>query len=231
MRAKSSSKLVALVGGSGAGKSWLAARLHRAFGDEATALSLDDFYCDLSHLRLSEREKVNFDCPDSIDWPLFEGVLRKLRNGQAALTPRYCFSSHTRLTEREARSPQPFLFVEGLWLLWLPRVRELFDLRVFLDCPGSLRWQRRFARDLKERGRTTDSICEQFLNVVAPMHNRFVEVQKTWADLVIEQPIRQAELSRLIATIRALRAEPAPTPLKMTGSRAATPAAEALQSL
>jgi len=231
MKTKPSSKLIALVGGSGAGKSWLAARLLRAFGDEATALSLDDFYCDLSRLRLSEREKVNFDCPDSIDWPLFEGVLRKLRNGVAAFTPRYCFVSHTRLTEREARSPRPFLFVEGLWLLWLPRIRELFDLGVFLDCPGSLRWQRRFARDLNERGRTTDSICEQFLNVVAPMHSRFVEVQKPWADLVIEQPIRQTELSRLFATIRALRTEPAPGPLEVTGSRATTPLVKTLQSL
>ena len=173
MNTKTSSKLIALVGGSGAGKTWLADRLCQEFGDEATSLSLDDFYRDLSHLTLSKREKINFDHPDAIDWPLFEGVLRELKNGVTVLAPRYDFVSHTRLTGREPRSPRPFIFVEGLWLLWHPHVRELFDLRVFLDCVQSLRWQRRVARDLNERGRTTDSIREQFWNVVAPMHERF----------------------------------------------------------
>jgi uridine kinase len=110
-------------------------------------------------------------------------------------------------------------------------VRELFKLRVFLDCPESLRWQRRLARDLDVRGRTTDSICQQFWKVVAPMHERFVEVQKAWADLVIAQPISEAELGRLIATIRALRAEPGPTPLEITDSRPTTPEVPALSFL
>ena len=224
-------KLIALVGGSGAGKSWLAARLCQTFGDEATSLSLDDFYRDLSHLIPSEREEINFDHPGTIDWPLFEGVLRELQHRVTTWAPRYSFVSHTRLPEREPRAPRPFIFVEGLWLLWLPQVRELFNLRIFLDCIQSLRWQRRLARDLNERGRTRDSIYEQFWNVVAPMHERFVEVQKAWADLVIGQSINQTEFGRLVATIRALRAEPGPTPLEITDSRATTPQVAALQSL
>lgn len=231
MKTKTSSKLIALTGGSGAGKTWLADRLCQEFDDEATSLSLDDFYRDLSHLKLSEREKTNFDHPDAIDWPLFESVLRELQNGVTVLVPHYDFVSHTRLTEWEWRSPRSFIFVEGLWLLWPPSVRELFNFRVFLDCVQSLRWERRAARDVNERGRTTDSIREQFLKVVTPMHERFVEVQKAWADLVIDESITQTEVGRLVTRIRALRAEPGPTLLEINGSRAKTPGVAAFQSL
>jgi len=231
MNTETPPKLIALTGGSGAGKTWLADRLCQRFGDEATSLSLDDFYGDLSHLNVSEREKINFDHPDAIDWPLFESVLHQLQSGRTVLAPRYDFVSHTRATEWKPRSPRPFIFVEGLWLLWHPQVRQFFDLRVFLDCIQSLRWQRRVARDLHERGRTTDSIRQQFWKVVAPMHQRFVEVQKPWADLVIEHSITQAELGRLVATIRDLRAEPDPTPLEIAGLRVTTPPVAAHQTL
>jgi len=230
MNTESSSTLIALVGGSGAGKTWLANRLCQEFGDEAIVLSLDDFYVDLSHLMLSERKQINFDHPDMIEWPLFESVLRELQNGVTVLTPRYDFVSHTRLTEWTPRSPRAFIFVEGLWPLRLPQVRELFDLRVFLDCPEVLRWQRRLARDVTGRSRTTESICEQFWNVVVPMHERHVKSQKIWADLTIEQPISQSELARLITTVRALRTQPVPVPLEIT-SQTAAPAVVVLQSL
>jgi uridine kinase len=106
--------------------------------------------------------------------------------------------------------PRPLIFVEGLWLLWPPQVRALFDLRVFLDCAESLRLERRLERDTKERGRSADSIHQQFRNVVAPMNERFVEVQRDWADLVIEQPMDETGLCRLVAAVRALRTEPDP---------------------
>jgi len=230
MKTESSSTLIALVGGSGAGKTWLANRLCQEFGDEATVLSLDDFYVDLSHLMLTERKQINFDHPDMIEWPLFESVLRELQNGVTVLAPRYDFVSHTRLTEWTPRSPRPFIFVEGLWPLRPPQVRELFDLRVFLDCPEVLRWQRRLARDVTGRSRTTESICEQFWNVVAPMHERYVASQKIWADLTIGQPISQSELDRLVTTVRALRTQPIPAPLEITSQPAAS-AVAVLQSL
>ena len=118
MNIESPFKLIALTGGSGAGKTWLADRLCQEFGEEAMSLSLDDFYCDLSHVALAERESTNFDHPDAIDWPFFEKVLRELQNGETALVPLYDFISHTRSTEWKSRSPRPFIFVEGLWLLW-----------------------------------------------------------------------------------------------------------------
>lgn len=231
MNTDTTPKLIALVGGSGAGKTWLADRLCREFGDEAMSLSLDDFYSNLSHLIVSEREKINFDHPDAIDWPLFESVLHKLQGGETVLVPRYDFVSHTRATGWETRNPRPFIIVEGLWLLWHPHVREIFDLRVFLDCVQSLRWQRRETRDLNERARTTDAIREQFWKVVAPMHERYVEVQKAWADLVIDHSVTQSELGRLVATIRTLRAKSDPASLGITGLRVTTPRMAALKSL
>jgi uridine kinase len=198
-------KLIALVGGSGAGKSWLADRLRREFGESAASLSLDDFYSDPSHLALSDRQRVNFDHPGAIEWPLFESVLRALQSRTTALVPRYDFVSHSRGRGRQPFPPRPFIFVEGLWLLFHPRIRALFDLRVFLACAESLRWERRLSRDVRERGRTMKSIQQQFWDVVAPMNDRFVEPQKSCADLVIEQPITGADIADLIATVRSLR--------------------------
>lgn len=208
MNTSSPSKLIAVTGGSGAGKTWLVHRLLQEFGEEAAALSLDNFYRDLSHLRMSQRELVNFDDPNAIDWPLFEDVLHGLRHGTEVSVPRYDFVSHTRWNNGDSCRPRAFIFVEGLWPLWRAWLRQLFHLGIFLNCPESLRWQRRAERDLKERGRTPDSIREQFYKVVAPMHGQFVEVQKPWADVVLEQPLNQADLDRLVVTIRALRIEP-----------------------
>jgi uridine kinase len=231
MNNQTSSKLIALAGGSGSGKSWLANRLCEELGDEAMILSLDDFYCDLAHQTFSEREKCNFDHPGAIDWELFENVLCELRNNATAWAPRYDFVSHTRLAGREPRSSRPFVFVEGLWILWPPHLRALFDVRFFMDCPESLRWQRRLARDRSERGRTMDSIRNQFWNVVAPMHERFVEVQKAWADFVIEQPIGQPEFEHMIATIDALREEPGRVSPPVYGWVNPAPKSTALQPL
>ncbi len=213
-------KLVAVVGGSGAGKSWLVHRLRNEFAKDSTLLSLDDFYRDLSHLEPVRREKINFDQPDAIDWPLFETALRDLHNGVTVTVPRYDFVTHTRLPLAEIRKPRSFVFVEGLWLLWPKHIRELFDLRIFLECAQSLRWQRRLARDLTERGRTIDSVRGQFWDVVVPMHARFVEPQKAWCDLAIEQPTSARALEKLIETVRALRRESCWEAAEVTSSAA-----------
>jgi len=231
MNTQTSPILIALTGGSGAGKTWLVNSLRQVFGDEATSLSLDDFYHDFSRFPLAERNRINFDHPDTIDWSLFENVLRELQNGETTLVPRYDYISHTRWNNGEWRCPRPFIFVEGLWLLSEERVREFFNLRIFLDCPESLRRQRRLARDVKERGRTENSITEQFRDFVAPMHERFVEPQNHLADLVMDQPIGPAELDRLVARIRALRTASIPVPLEFVGSRTAAMAMSAPQYL
>src|ERR1051325_5172878 len=155
-------KLIAIVGGSGAGKTWLAEWLEREFAPDAVRLTLDDFYRDFSHVSSSQRPRINFDDPAAIDWLLVESVLRECRIGRAASVPNYDFVTHTRLHNKKALSPKSSVFVDGLWLLWRPSVRSLFDLRIFIEAPEELRWRRRLARDVMERGRTPDSVREQF---------------------------------------------------------------------
>ncbi|HSY16743.1 MAG TPA: zeta toxin family protein [Candidatus Acidoferrales bacterium] len=196
-------KIIAIVGGSGSGKTWLATRLLQVFGSQAVHLSQDDFYHDLRHLPPSARAAVNFDHPHAIDWPEFERVLRNCRNGNATRMPWYDFATHTRLPEGKDLIPGPLILVEGLSLLWLPRIWELFDLKVFLGCTPQLRLERRLIRDVTERGRTPDSVREQFLKTVAPMHREFVAPQAKWADVILQQPPTETELRKLIKMIQA----------------------------
>jgi len=208
MNSRAPSKLIAITGGSGAGKSWLVNQLRREFGNKAAYLSLDNFYRDLSHLTMSERETINFDDPSAIEWPRFEEALHALRRGAEAAVPAYDFVSHTRRNNAERCKPRAFILVDGLWPWWYAPLRPLFHLKVFLDCPESLRWQRRASRDVKERGRTPDSIWEQFYKFVVPMHDQYVEAQKPFADLVLQHPLNQPDIDGLVASIRALQIHP-----------------------
>src|SRR5215470_13200400 len=128
-------RLVAIVGGSGAGKTWLATQLQMAFGKECARLSLDNFYLDQSHLSPGRRTRLNFDHPRAIDWPLVECALRQCLDSAPVFVPRYDFGEHRRLTDAEWWQPKPLVLMEGLWLLHRPALRRLFVLRIFLDCP------------------------------------------------------------------------------------------------
>lgn len=187
-------KLVAIVGGSGAGKTWLADYLHHALGSNVARLSLDDFYLDVGHLSPERRAKINFDHPFAIDWQLAETVLCDCRAGRVTNAPHYDFATHTRLPYRKPSPPKSLVLVDGLWLLWQPRISELFDLKIFLDCPAQLRFERRLTRDVAERGRTPDFVQEQFWQTVAPMHDRYVAPQARFADIILKQPPGDLEL-------------------------------------
>lgn len=203
MKTKNYSKLiVAIVGGSGAGKTWLARRLQHEFGLQAARLSLDDFYCDFSSLPPTSRIEINFDHPNAIDWPAFEKVLHDCRDGRGTRVPQYDFATHKRLPKEKHFVPTPLILVEGLWLLWLPRIGELFDLKIYLDCLPQLRLERRLARDVIERGRTPDSIRRQFEETVSPMHEQFVAPQIKQADIIVKQPTTETEFQRLKQSIR-----------------------------
>jgi len=197
----SRSQLIALVGGSGAGKTWLARGLQEALDLPVTRLSLDDFYRDQSHLAPSLRERVNYDRPQAIDWKLAKAALLGCRAARTVYVPRYSFVTHTRLRTLKRVAPRPVILVDGLWLLWWPRVRNLFDLRIFLHCPAHLRLQRRLERDMADRGRDDNSVRRQFKETVAPMHKRFVAPQAKWADVVLRQPPSQRDVERLAAVI------------------------------
>jgi uridine kinase len=198
------SKLSGIVGGSGSGKTWLADRLSQELSVPTARLSLDDFYLKRSDMPRRVREGASFDDPGAVDWRLVMQTLRDCRDGQPTKIPKYDFTTRTRLPLGETLSPAPLVLAEGLWLLWLPRVRSLFDLKLFLECPTQLRFERRLARDVKERGRTTESVRRQFWKTVAPMHDRFVAPQRRWADLVFKQPPRETDLRRLVAKLDSL---------------------------
>lgn len=208
-------QLIAIVGGSGAGKGWLVERLCAVLGDRACHLQLDDFYRDRSALPAARRARVNFDVPHAIDWAWAERVLLDCRSGSATRLPRYDFSTHCRLADCEAWAPRPLVFVDGLWLLRRPRIRRLFDLKIYLDTPEELRRSRRLARDVVERGYTVSHIADRFANHVTPMHDRYVEPQKRWADVVLEQPFQEPQVIELAQRLWSLVENTAPLPTWM----------------
>jgi uridine kinase len=189
--------LVAITGGSGSGKSWLAEKLAIALAPNATRLSLDDFYRDQSHLPPGRRARINFDHPRTIDWPAFEKVLSDLQNGRSARIPGYDFATHSRLRRTRVLRPKPLVLVEGLWLLRRPALRRMFDFSIFLHCPDRLRLHRRLKRDLSSRGRSAQSIRRQFQQMVAPMHRRFVAPQAARAQLVFKSVPTSLEIRSL----------------------------------
>lgn len=204
--------LIAVVGGSGAGKGWFVDRLCRVLGERAGHLQLDDFYRDLSHLAPSQRAQQNFDVPDAIDWPWAERVLRACRTGEPTAIPSYNFATYSRRTGRTRWEPRPLVFVDGLWLLHAAAIRDLFDLTIFLDTAAELRRTRRLARDVAERGYPRELVEHQLRTAVAPMHDRYVEPQKKHADLILTQPFQEAQIADLSARLWSLLSRPAAIP-------------------
>jgi uridine kinase len=196
--------LIAIVGGSGAGKSFLAEKLTAALAPNAARISLDDFYLDRSHLPPGRRAKLNFDHPRAIDWIAFARVLKNLRDGRDARVPVYEFATHSRTTRERRVKPKRYMIVEGLWLLHRPALRRLFDFTIFLDCSPSLRRRRRLARDLKSRSRTRESIIAQLRSTVEPMHCLYVAPQARWASRVFKTSCGKKELKTLVLSIRKL---------------------------
>lgn len=206
------SRLIAVVGGSGAGKGWFIARLCELLGDKAGHLQLDDFYLDRSNLPMARRGRINFDEPSAIDWKWAERVLLDCQAGHTTQLPRYDFATHCRMVDHAAWEPRPIIFVDGLWLLRRPDLRRLFDLSIFLDTPPALRRERRLARDVVERGYTADEVERRFTRDVTPMHVRYVEPQKRHADLVLAQPFRADQLGDLSHRLWQLVESSAPLP-------------------
>jgi uridine kinase len=194
--------LVAIVGGSGSGKSWLADKLQAALTPNAGRLSLDDFYRDHSHLSPAQRERINFDKPAAIDWPAFERVLNSCLRLKKTRIPRYDFSTHCRLPRSKILNPRPIMLIDGLWLLRAAQIRKLFTVRIFIDAPMRLRLRRRLARDVTGRGRSAKSVRDQFRKTVEPMHRRFVLPQIQWAGVVLEGDWGNHEVTKLTAVMR-----------------------------
>jgi uridine kinase len=197
-------QLIGIVGGSCAGKSWLAEHLEKMLAGFAGRLSLDDFYRDRSHLSPARRARINFDHPRSIDWATFKSVLRSCAEGHKTLIPQYDFETHARRSMPRAFKPAPLILCEGLWLFRNASLRRLFALKIFIRSPLNLCKRRRMDRDLAERGRSIDEIEERFDTMVAPMNQRFVTPQERWADVVLREAPTVQSVEALAGRLREL---------------------------
>lgn len=180
-------KLILVAGGSGSGKTYFVSKLMDTLTPaEAVLISQDNYYKNLSHLSLEERAEVNFDHPDSIDFPLIAEHMQLLKEGGEVHIPEYDFTTHTRKNTTLSISPKPFILLEGILILGQANLVDLADLTIFVDAPDDIRILRRIKRDISERGRTVDSVIKQYTETVRPMHQKFVEPSKANADLLVD---------------------------------------------
>lgn len=180
--------LIGVAGGSGSGKTTVARELYRQFQDESVIMiEQDSYYKDQSHLSMEERVLTNYDHPFAFDNDLLLTHLHELMNGRSILKPMYDFKLHTRSDEQVLVEPKNVVILEGMLILEDPRIREMMDIKVFVDTDADVRIVRRIQRDMEERGRTLDSIVKQYLSIVRPMHLQFIEPTKRYADVIIPE--------------------------------------------
>jgi uridine kinase len=179
--------IIGIAGGSGSGKSTVARNVARALlrTGSVAAIDMDAYYRNFAHLPMAERRATNFDHPDAFDWTLLVDHLDRLRARQPIEKPVYDFVTHTRSDRTETVSAADVVIVEGILLLADARVRDLCDVRVFVDAEPDVRLIRRIRRDMARRGRTLNDILDQYLTTVQPMHLQFVEPSKRYADITI----------------------------------------------
>ncbi len=179
---------IAVAGGTGSGKTTVSnAILERVGSHHIAYIPHDAYYKDRSDLTLEERRAINFDHPDSLDTALMREHIIALQNWQPVEIPVYDFTVHQRTTQTQHVDPQPIILIEGILVLAEASLRLLFDVKIFVDTDADLRFIRRLRRDIAERGRTADSVINQYLNSVRPMHLEFVEPSKRYADVIIPE--------------------------------------------
>lgn len=179
-----SSFLIAVCGGSASGKTTFARKLHTLLKDKSSILYQDNYYIDQSDKFDCDGGSVNFDHPESLEFSLMAKHLKELKQGNQVQVPVYDFATHTRSESKLFFPVTPFVIVDGILILNDPELREIFDLKIFIDAPEEVRYQRRLKRDVEERGRTEEGVYNQFYKQVAPMHNMFVEPSKSHAHKV-----------------------------------------------
>ncbi len=180
--------IIGICGGTGSGKTTIANRiLQSVSADEVVFIQQDLYYRNLKDMPLDYRNAANFDHPDALDNDLLVNHLKKLNAGEPVELPIYDFRTHTRLPDTTPIQAKPIVIVEGILIFAEPRVLEQMDIKVFVDTPDDIRFIRRLKRDIAERGRTLDSVIEQYIATVRPMHNQFVEPSKRHADVIIPE--------------------------------------------
>ena len=195
--------VIGLAGGSGSGKTTISTSIVRQTGPDRVALIPHDaYYRHRPELSYEERTRVNYDHPDSLETELLLVHIADLVAGRSVEQPVYNFARHLRRTETVTVHPRPVVLIEGILILAEPGLREVMDLRVFVDTDPDLRVLRRLERDMRERGRSFDSVVKQYLATVRPMHLRFVEPSKRYADVIIPEGYNRDAVGALVAMIR-----------------------------
>lgn len=200
---------IGVAGGTGSGKTTVALKILERVGlDRIAYLPHDAYYRDASNLPPAERSQLNFDHPDSLDNELLIQHVRQLRGGHAVEIPVYDFRTHSRLAETRRIEPQPAILVEGILIFADKRLRDLMDMKLFVDTDADLRFIRRLQRDIAERGRSPESVIGQYLRTVRPMHLEFVEPSKRYADVIIpEGGFNEVAIDMVATRLRALMSQ------------------------
>ena len=180
--------IIGIAGGTGSGKTTVVRKIVNALTPHYVAVvPLDSYYNDTSHMTEEERHAINFDHPDAFDWKLLNRHLNDLRNGIAIEQPTYSYILCNRLPETIHVEPKPVIIVEGIMMLINKKLRDMMDLKIYVDTDSDERLIRNIQRDVVERGRTVDMVLERYLQVLKPMHEQFIEPTKKYADLIIPQ--------------------------------------------
>lgn len=193
-------KLIAITGASGSGKTYLADAIRQALAEQVPSdtiglISEDSYYRNLDHLPMAERERVNYDHPDAFEHDLLLGQLKQIKSGLTAEVPCYDYAVHTRAHHCQIIQPSPVLILEGILLLHDARLRDHYDLSVFVDTPLDVCLSRRMQRDVQTRGRSRASVVRQFEETVKPMYRKFIEPTRAFADLIVSG---EEEVSNLV---------------------------------
>ncbi|HMK08004.1 MAG TPA: uridine kinase [Anaerolineales bacterium] len=202
--------IIGIAGGTGSGKTTVANVILERVGAERIAfLAHDAYYRDLRDLPRAQRDIINFDHPESLETDLLVRQVQTLRQGQAIEVPIYDFTTHARTNLTRRVEPQPVILVEGILVFAERALRELFDVKIFVDTDPDVRFIRRLQRDIEERGRTVASVIQQYQTTVRPMHLEFVEPSKRYADVIIpEGGLNTVAMDMVVARIRTLLTEP-----------------------
>ena len=179
--------VIGIAGGTGSGKSTITRRLMQRFGNDVTAISYDNYYKAQHEVPFEERVKVNYDHPDAFDTERFLKDLRALKAGRTVQCPVYDFAIHDRLEQTRTVRPAKVILVEGILIFASQELCDEMDIRIFVDTDADVRILRRIVRDVRDRGRSLESVVNQYLNTVKPMHEQFVEPSKKRADIIIPE--------------------------------------------
>ena len=180
--------LIGIAGGTGSGKTSIAREIEKEFSaGEVAVIQLDSYYRDMGDMSMEERDKQNFDHPEAMDFNLLHKHVKVLMNWESVNIPKYDFSTHTREPDLDKIDPHHVIVVEGILALWDVKLRDLMNIKLFVETPDDIRFIRRLTRDKEERERTTQSVIDQYLHTVRPMHEQFVEPMKAYADLIIPE--------------------------------------------